>query len=102
VSRNSSASSRRKYGALAQPAGRLEVTWRIEDQPECRAIVDWRERNVRMPSNDAPRRKGYGTELIERALRYQLKAKTKLEFGRDGVHCTIEVPIAVGREVEHG
>jgi len=40
------------------------------------------------------RRKGYGTELIERALPYQLKTKTRLEFAADGVRCQITVPIA--------
>jgi hypothetical protein len=44
-----------------------------------------------MPENGPPRRKGYGSELIERALPYQLMAKTKLTFGPDGVHCEIAV-----------
>jgi hypothetical protein len=46
--------------------------------------------------------KGYGSELIERALPYQLKAKTKLEFKPDGVRCFIAVPIgARGTEACH-
>jgi hypothetical protein len=32
--------------------------------------------------------------LIERALPYQLNARTTYELGADGVHCTIAVPIA--------
>jgi two-component sensor histidine kinase len=46
-----------------------------------------------MPEVGSPRRKGYGSELIERALPYQLRAKTQLEFGPDGVRCTILVPV---------
>ena len=50
-----------------------------------------------MPGVDAPARGGgYGRELIERALPYQLKAKTTYEMGSDGVRCTIAVPIARG------
>jgi two-component sensor histidine kinase len=46
-----------------------------------------------MASTPAPARRGYGSELIERALPYQLKAKTKLEFGPDGVRCRIAAPV---------
>jgi hypothetical protein len=38
-------------------------------------------------------RKGYGSELIEKALPYQLQAKTSLTFGPDGVSCRIELPL---------
>ena len=43
-------------------------------------------------------RKGYGSELIEKALPYQLGAKTKLEFGVDGVRCEIAVPLGEGEQ----
>src|SRR3546814_20161415 len=51
-----------------------------------------------MPANGLPRRRGYGSELIERALRYQLEARTMLEFGPDGAHCSIAVPITAGED----
>jgi len=40
-----------------------------------------------------PRRRGYGTELIQRLLPYDLGAETRLEFGPEGVHRKIAVPI---------
>jgi hypothetical protein len=43
---------------------------------------------------------GYGRELIERALPYQLKAKTQLDFEPDGVKCQIKV--AIQAEPAHG
>ena len=43
----------------------------------------------------APRRKGYGSELIEKALPYQLEAETDLKYGPDGVICSIVVPVRV-------
>jgi len=46
-----------------------------------------------MPEGGSPKRKGYGSELIERALPYQLRAKTQLDFGPDGVRCAILVPV---------
>ena len=33
-----------------------------------------------------------GRVLIERALPYQLGAKTTFELGSDGVRCTIDIP----------
>jgi hypothetical protein len=39
-----------------------------------------------------------GSELIERALPYQLKALTSLEFDADGVHCTIVLPVSARNE----
>jgi hypothetical protein len=41
---------------------------------------------------------GYGRELIERALPYQLKAETSYVITPEGVHCTIELPISTAQE----
>ena len=56
-----------------------------------------------MAEDAPPRRKGYGSELIERALPYQLGAETRLEFGADGVRCAIVVPVETHRAgTKHG
>jgi two-component sensor histidine kinase len=62
-------------------------------KPTPEIVLEWRESGVTMPRSESPKRKGYGSELIERALPYQLRAKTKLEFGPDGVRCAILVPV---------
>ena len=94
-----------KYGALAADAAsaRLAVRWHVEpataDDPPV-LHVEWRESGVIMPHVGAPARGGgYGRELIERALPYQLGAETTYELGVDGVRCTIEMPIS--REIGH-
>jgi two-component sensor histidine kinase len=86
-----------KYGALQSPGGHLAVRWHVEepagtDPP--RLDVLWLESGVAMPRFGTPARRGYGRELIERALPYQLNAKTTYELGADGVRCTIAVPIS--------
>ena len=92
-----------KYGALAQPGGRLSVTWRLEEGAQPRVGLEWRESGVTMPAPDGPRRRGYGTELIERALPYQLRATAVLQFGQDGVRCAITVPVSArGAEARDG
>lgn len=83
-----------KYGALSQAESRLDVTWRIVEREGGRMLeLEWRESGVAMPSAESTRRFGYGTELIERALPYQLGARTRLEFGADGVLCRIAVAL---------
>lgn len=83
-----------KYGAMAQPAGQLSVTWHVEAGETSggeRLVIEWRECGVTMPP-EPPSRRGYGSELITRALPYQLNAETLLEFSDDGVHCRIALP----------
>ncbi len=86
-----------KYGALAAPEGQLSVRWGVErdGHGEARLRVDWHESGVPdVPADDAlPRGGGYGRELIERALPYQLKARTSYELTADGVRCTIDLPL---------
>ena len=60
-----------------------------------RLFVDWREsgvETVRAPSAPA-KSGGFGRELIERALPYQLGALTSYQFEPDGIHCTIDVEV---------
>jgi two-component system CheB/CheR fusion protein len=85
-----------KYGALAQPKGRLTVRWRLEppgldERPRLR--VEWIESDVTVPPASETRG-GAGRELIERALPYQLDAETAYSLGEDGVRCIIRLPVS--------
>lgn len=91
-----------KYGALAQPDGRLTIGWSVGPGAtgmEHWLHIDWRESGVLMPTAGAPPAgTGQGRALIERALPYQLQALTTYELGPDGVHCTIALPISQTEE----
>jgi two-component system CheB/CheR fusion protein len=79
-----------KYGALKDNAGRLDISWQVRTEGSSRTLVlDWRESGV--PNLQKPSRSGFGTELIEKALRFTLRAKSELTFRSDGVSCHIEV-----------
>lgn len=88
-----------KHGALASRRGRLAVSWKVAaTDDERRLHVDWRETGVAMEGRgDRNAKGGYGRELIERALPYQLDARTSFTFASDGLHCTIDMPIPVPR-----
>lgn len=100
-----------KHGALSRPEGRLTVSWGLLDgaNGDKRLRVDWLENGVPVatanqdhsPGGGAPalRRRGYGRELIERALPYQLKAETRYELTPEGVRCTITLPVSSTMDV---
>ncbi|MFC7555906.1 sensor histidine kinase [Pseudoroseomonas wenyumeiae] len=82
-----------KYGAIAQPAARLSVRWEFKMmQGKEHLLLEWRESGVAMPASGLPPRQGFGTQLITRALPYQLRARTDLNFTPDGVCCSITLP----------
>ena len=90
------ATNANKYGALAQPNGRLQVRWcLLRTSNGTRLRIEWNETGVSMSAPGVtPQGSGYGRELIERALPYQLQADTTYVLGPDGVRCTIELPVS--------
>jgi two-component system CheB/CheR fusion protein len=87
-----------KYGALSQPSGRVEVSWRVDDAADPTQLVfEWREKGG--PRIEPPKRKGFGTELLEKTLAFELKGKTMLTYNASGLHCTIAIPL--NRRVVH-
>ncbi|SOU08587.1 putative sensory HWE histidine kinase of a two component system [Xanthomonas arboricola pv. fragariae] len=90
------ATNANKYGALAQAGGQLRVRWRLLGTAKgTRLHIEWSETGVHMPApGEAAQGSGYGRELIERALPYQLQAETTYALGPDGVRCTIELPVS--------
>jgi two-component system CheB/CheR fusion protein len=83
-----------KHGALGTATGSLAISWTLVSRPadEPVLIVDWKEAGVSIPK--APERKGFGSELIERALTSSLRAKTEMTFAPDGLICHIELPLS--------
>jgi PAS domain S-box-containing protein len=82
-----------KYGALKGPAGHLAVRWHVERTGAGRVLrLDWTESGVPMPE-EPPKRKGYGRQLIEKGIPYDVDAETRLEFGPDGVRCRIDLQL---------
>ena len=94
-----------KHGALGSPGGRLAVAWEEESigqpngdsrgnpAPERHLHLTWVETGVAPRGTAPPSRRGFGRELIEDILPYELDAATNLVFGSDGVRCTIDLPL---------
>ena len=81
-----------KYGALSADGGRIALTWRIDETDAQRMRVRWEEQGG--PPVTLPRRRGFGTRLIERGLAQDLDGTVKIAFEPAGVVCTMTARIA--------
>jgi len=80
-----------KYGALSVVGGRVMVHWqRIE--PDL-ARVQWQE--VGGPPVSQERRRGFGTELLERIVAHELGHAIEMDFAPTGLACVLMVPVRV-------
>jgi two-component system CheB/CheR fusion protein len=78
-----------KYGSFSGRAGTVDLGWHVNNRNgQSLLTVTWRERGG--PNVTEPKTKGFGSELIERAIP---NATVRREFPGDGMICTIEVPL---------
>ncbi|MDQ3126097.1 MAG: PAS domain S-box protein [Pseudomonadota bacterium] len=86
-----------KYGALSTTDGHLTVKWRVDGSGERRTLnLRWVEAGG--PPVQPPRRRGFGSRLIEQGLKHELGGEIRLDFLAAGVQCSISVPLgAVGQ-----
>jgi PAS domain S-box-containing protein len=80
-----------KYGALSAEAGRVELAWDVEEGEQPRLALVWRERDG--PPVRQPKRRGYGSRMIERALAHDLQGSATIEFDEAGLVCRINAPL---------
>jgi two-component sensor histidine kinase len=78
-----------KYGALSNGTGRIDIAWERHSNPDLVKLV-WQESGG--PPIVAPKRKGFGSHLIERAFGGQL-GHARLEFSPSGLLCTLEIAL---------
>ncbi len=82
-----------KYGALSSRSGHIDISWQVDDSlNNSRLVFEWLESGVPVVDQN-PSKSGFGRELIERGLPYELKATTALEFRQGGIRCVVELPL---------
>jgi two-component sensor histidine kinase len=96
------ATDARSQGTLSREEGRLRIRWQVEQirgVPHLRLTwIEERPVCVAVPQG----RRGYGRELIERALPYSLNAETRYELDETGLQCTISLPLTKEGSKERG
>jgi len=84
------ASNAALHGALSEPEGRLEVTWRRGRTPDV-VTLSWRERGVRRPTSHQP---GFGLRLVSSIARQQLRGRARQHWRDDGLATYLSCRIA--------
>ena len=80
-----------KYGALSVEQGRVSIHWEIAGENLAR--IEWIETGGPEIDIEQQRKRGFGTELIEKIVAHELRNPVDLRFDREGVRCTLLIPV---------
>jgi PAS domain S-box-containing protein len=82
-----------KYGALSAPSGKLDLKWHATNGTGSRLLcLDWQESNG--PPVVEPKRRGFGTRFLDRAISSEMEGRSVLQFAPAGVRCHMEIPLS--------
>jgi PAS domain S-box-containing protein len=85
-----------KYGSLSLPGGRATARWWVESVRGQRSLVlRWEEHDG--PKVRPPKRRGFGSLLIERSIAHELDGTAELDYRESGLVCSITVPLGTAR-----
>jgi PAS domain S-box-containing protein len=76
-----------KFGALSVPEGRVQIDCQKSDEQTGMAIFRWIERGG--PPAKPPRRRGFGSRLIEGFTKNELKGDVRFVYAPEGFECVI-------------
>ncbi|HZV19821.1 MAG TPA: CHASE domain-containing protein [Sphingobium sp.] len=79
-----------RYGSLSIEEGQVTISWRVEVATDTVAVT-WKEHNG--PTITPPERRGFGLNLIERALAHELGQPITIEFPPSGLRCHFSVSL---------
>ncbi|MFT8245332.1 HWE histidine kinase domain-containing protein [Roseomonas sp. BN140053] len=77
-----------KYGALSSPAGQVSVSWGVRGE---NVLLDWVESGG--PPVSPPKRRGFGSTVVERGLSYELGGTSEMNFDPAGLRCVVTIPL---------
>ncbi len=80
-----------KYGALATPDGRLEISWTEEDGD---LVLDWRESGLTWEDVSDKPSSGFGSRLLQTCVEGQLLGRMTTEIREDCYHRTIHCALS--------
>ena len=81
-----------KYGALSQEGGRVRIAWDVvPSEGGDHLRFEWREEGG--PTVVAPKVRGFGSRLVERALAAEFRGKVRIDFEDQGVICRLTAPV---------
>lgn len=82
-----------KFGSLSGIEGHLSVDWTMDERS---LDIIWKEAGLRFDPG-RPRRRGFGSEVLERRVPYELKAHALWELEPDGMRYEMIIPAKEAR-----
>jgi PAS domain S-box-containing protein len=83
-----------KYGALSDPAGKIDILWTVDDGGPSgapRFLMTWRETGG--PVVSPPTHKGFGSTVLTSTLSRSFKGKTRLDYAPEGLIWELGAPM---------
>ena len=77
-----------KYGALADSIGRVNVRWGFGENGQLR--IRWQEEGG--PPVQAPKRRGFGSTVIERSIPFDLNGEARVQYELAGLKAEFTIP----------
>ncbi|MCC4633545.1 MULTISPECIES: sensor histidine kinase [Xanthomonas] len=83
-----------KYGALSSSEGSVQIAWERQMRDDQQILeLTWQESGG--PAVEPPTRKGFGSRMLERGLKHDLKGDVELAFEPTGVRFRVSIPLPV-------
>ncbi|MDO8902821.1 MAG: HWE histidine kinase domain-containing protein [Phenylobacterium sp.] len=81
-----------KYGPLSNDTGQVHLGWRLDtDHSPLKLHLVWRETGG--PPVSPPKRKGFGSRLIQQGLAAEFVGEVRMEFLSSGLVCEVEAAV---------
>ena len=77
-----------KYGALSSMTGRLSIVWTLEETGDL--SLAWAESDG--PAVKAPRRRGFGSIVVEQSIPFELQGEATIAYAPSGVRARFTIP----------
>ena len=92
-----------KYGALSTKAGRVHISWTLNDDDGHKVHMSWKETGG--PAVEPPTKTGFGSKLIEQSMEFELGGGAQFLFETAGLQCELvfdsEKPSSAGHVQVH-
>jgi PAS domain S-box-containing protein len=83
-----------KYGSLSVAAGCVGVRWDVRPDGEGVPVLHLRWEESRGPAVRTPATTGFGSELIQGGIAYELHGEARIEYDPAGVRCEMQIPLS--------
>lgn len=90
------ASNAGRYGALSTDEGKVTISWHVSEEQW--VDVEWEESGG--PPVEPPKARGFGLNLIERALADELGHPIVIEFDPQGLRCRFRIALREPRDFQ--